>query len=64
MTPEDLLPQSVVLEADRFGGFVVAVNDGRHISIAASLACGPLAGTRARRSLERDKLRHGIVSEC
>ena len=30
---------------------------------AAGLACGPLAGTRARRSLERNELRHGIVSE-
>ena len=53
---EDLLPQRVVFEIDGLWRLAVAVDDGWYISVAACLACGPLACTRARRCLERDKL--------
>ncbi len=58
---QDLLPQLVVVERDGFRRLAGAVDDGGHFSFAASLACGPLACTRARRGFELDRgLSHGI----
>jgi len=62
VTLDDLLPQVVVVEDDGQRRFAVAIDDSRNFSFTTCLACGPLAGTRARRSLERNKPRHGIVS--
>ena len=58
-----LLPQIVVIERDSLGGLAVAVDHGGYFSFTTGLACGPLAGTWARRGFELDRLlSHGFVS--
>ena len=61
---DDLLPQ--IGEFERYGlrRLAVTVNDARYFSFTTSLACGPLAGTWARRGFQLGELlSHGRVSK-
>ena len=61
---DDLLPQ--IGEFERYGlrRLAVTVNDARNFSFTTSLACGPLAGTWARRGFQLGQLlSHGRVSK-
>ncbi len=61
---EHLLPEVVVVEGDGLGRLAVTVDDSWNFSFTTSLACGPLAGTWARRGLQLDRLlSHGWISK-
>ena len=61
---DDLLPQVGVVEGDGLGRLAVAIDDAGYFSFTTSLACGPLAGTWARRGFQLcEVLSHGRVSK-
>ncbi len=60
VTLDELLPEIIAVDGDGLGGLIVTIDDGGDIPFTASLACGPLACTWARRGFELGNLCHGF----